>query len=288
MATKMDYPKMLVGELKELCTKRGLSNKGRKEELVQRLSESEKDSKATEAETTPAQAAASPAKSKPGPKSTTSTATAPQGAPDTPKTSKPALAKANDAPKVTEKMPSATDTTSPEPAGAKAPAPPTAAGKETATTPTTTTGSDTKAPPTDFTTGLASTSAEEELERRKKRMAKFGPVDTTESDVSKALERQKRFGGSAGDAAGDDKAGLSRLDAALPERRKRGRGGEEGTDVAAGSLEDTGLKRRRGGGGRGRGGRDKSGSRAGGKAAGGVAEADRIAAEKRKARFAGK
>lgn len=307
MANKVDYAKMLVPELKELSTKRGLSNKGRKEDLIQRLVENEKAAGPVQSKSTPAAptsesaaakplpAASSPAKPKAAPpaaatspsKSASKPATAAsKSESNTGKTVKPAAASTT-----ADQKTATAETTSPEPANAKAPAPPTAAVKDKATTSSTEDKPGPESAPQDYSTGLPSTSVDEELERRKKRMAKFGPVDgaSTDTDANKALERQKRFGGGADAGAGNDKVGLSRLDQALPERRKRGRGAEDGTEDAGASFEDAGLKRRRGGGGgRGRGGREKQAPRPEGKKVGGLAEADRIAAEKRKARFASK
>jgi len=77
-------------------------------------------------------------------------------------------------------------------------------------------------PKVDYSRGLAKTTLDEEIEKRKKRAAKFGvPLDQDEE--LKKLERAKKFG---------ETAGPKGINEALPERpvgRKRGRdGGEEG------------------------------------------------------------
>ncbi|EPS43853.1 hypothetical protein H072_2111 [Dactylellina haptotyla CBS 200.50] len=69
-----------------------------------------------------------------------------------------------------------------------------------------------------FAAGLSSTDAESELEKRKKRAARFGmPVD----DSVKLMERAKRFGG----AADEDKT-IKALDSALGENRGKKRAPE--------------------------------------------------------------
>jgi SAP domain-containing ribonucleoprotein len=140
-----------------------------------------------------------------------------------------------------------------------------------------------KEPAPDYSKGLAATNLEEEIEKRKKRAAKFG-MKVEDDEGLKKLERAKKFGES-----GPPKG----LDEALPERsRKRGR---EGGD-------DAGDNKRRGGGrsgGRGgRGGRDNRENRGRGdreprkeqgtsKGNGGwMSEKDKAAAEARKAKWA--
>ena len=93
-------------------------------------------------------------------------------------------------------------------------------------------------PPTDFTSGIATSTIDEELEKRKKRAARFGLQESTE-DAAKALERAKRFGtGSEG-----DKAAVKGLDEALPERIKRGRGTKRGRDEKDGGGDGGGKRR---------------------------------------------
>ncbi|KAI4217035.1 MAG: hypothetical protein LQ351_000343 [Letrouitia transgressa] len=136
-------------------------------------------------------------------------------------------------------------------------------------------------PPADFSAHLPSTSIEDELEKRKKRAARWGTVvssaesDTAQAaseDAIKALERAKKFGtvdGSKGPVKG--------LDEALPERsRKRGRGGDDGHE-----RERGGKNRRVNQGGK------KAGSEAKAEKGADAAqrEKDRLAAEARKKRW---
>ncbi|KAI4280489.1 MAG: hypothetical protein L6R35_005876 [Caloplaca aegaea] len=83
-------------------------------------------------------------------------------------------------------------------------------------------------PPTDYTANIPQTSLDDEIEKRKKRAARFGIVtDGAEKDSAKAmsikaLERAKKFG-----TADASKPAVKGLDEALPERKKRGRGADE-------------------------------------------------------------
>ncbi|CAD0094101.1 unnamed protein product [Aureobasidium vineae] len=69
-------------------------------------------------------------------------------------------------------------------------------------------------PAVDFTSGLAKTTLDQEIEKRKARAKKFG-MNEDEDEALKALERAKRFGNT-------DMPG--KLNEALPERRERKRG----------------------------------------------------------------
>ena len=137
--------------------------------------------------------------------------------------------------------------------------------------------------PVDFSIGLAKTTLDEEIEKRKARAKKFGveSTDPLAEEALKRLERAKKFGET------EVPQGLNQ---ALPDRRpKRGRDdGDERGD----------FKRRGGRGGRfgrgfGRGGNRRQGpsreneqtNGAGGRSTG-LSEKDRAAAEARKARFA--
>jgi SAP domain-containing ribonucleoprotein len=141
-----------------------------------------------------------------------------------------------------------------------------------------------KEPPPDYTRGLAASSIDEEIEKRKKRAAKFG-LKIEDDEGLKRLERAKKFG-----EVGPPKG----LDEALPEKtRKRGRDADD--------QGGRGRKERRGdrfGGRRGRGGdrngdrrRDDRNTRGEDKnrpANGGpswMSEADRRKAEERKKKF---
>ncbi|KAJ4409606.1 hypothetical protein N0V91_002527 [Didymella pomorum] len=142
---------------------------------------------------------------------------------------------------------------------------------------------ETKEPAPSYAQGLAATSIDEEIERRKKRALKFG-TKIEDDEGLKKLERMKKFG---------EKGQVQGLDEALPEReRKRGR--EDKDDAGANKRRDGG---RPGRGGRGGGGRrdnrnersrrdSRSPRRERAPANVTYSESDRKAAEARKARFA--
>ena len=273
-----DYKSKKVADLTELLKSRSLPHSGKKDELIQRLEKYD------------AEQAAKPS---------TTTAAAADGAEDeidweddAAATDNPASAAAIAAGglvqppnptavpnQVVDTDPSKTDDLTVDP-----PAPETTTD---ATNPATT--SETKetsaeaAPKVDYTTGLASTTLDSELEKRKKRAARFG-IQETDAEALKALERAKKFG--TGDAG--DKAAVKGLDEALPERsRKRGRGGEdEGNNPRDGKRSRNRGPRDERGGGRGK-GRERSGTPKEGakKGASGYSEADRAKAEERRKRF---
>ena len=138
-------------------------------------------------------------------------------------------------------------------------------------------------PAPSYAQGLAATSIDEEIERRKKRALKFG-TKIEDDEGLKKLERMKKFG---------EKGQVKGLDEALPEReRKRGR--EDKDDAGANKRRDGG---RPGRGGRGGGRRDDRNERSRrdsrsprrervAQASTSYSETDKKAAEARKARFA--
>ncbi|KAG8623927.1 hypothetical protein KVT40_008903 [Elsinoe batatas] len=130
-------------------------------------------------------------------------------------------------------------------------------------------------PAKDFTAGIATSTVDEEIERRKARARKFG-IDESADETLKALERAKKFGTSELN---------DKLNQALPEKRERKRGREP---------EEAGDSRKRGrpgmrGGRRGSGRPNGEGRPAPRNTNGGpnwMSEADRAKAEARKAKFA--
>lgn len=139
-----------------------------------------------------------------------------------------------------------------------------------------------KEPAPSYAQGLAATSIDEEIERRKKRALKFG-TKVEDDEGLKKLERMKKFG---------EKGQVQGLDEALPEREKK-RGREDKDDAGANKRRDGG---RPGRGGRAQGGRrddrnersrrdSRSPRRERVPATASYSEADRKAAEARKARF---
>ena len=97
-------------------------------------------------------------------------------------------------------------------------------------------------PPTDFTSGLSSTSLDEEIAKRKKRAARFD-LKEDDDEALKSLERAKKFGTGTGTA--EDKAAVRGLDEALPERAKRERGVKRGREETKDVRNDS--KRRESG-----------------------------------------
>lgn len=92
--------------------------------------------------------------------------------------------------------------------------------------------------PVDFSSGLAKTTLDQEIEKRKARAKKFG-LDESTDETLKELERAKKFG--ASDMPG-------KLNEALPERREKKRGREAGEEAA--DVRKRGRADRPGRGGR--------------------------------------
>jgi SAP domain-containing ribonucleoprotein len=274
-----EYGKMKNAELEALLKERGLPHSGKKAELVARLQD---DDKAKESES-----AGAPSQAKP--KSTSAEdeidwdddATAPEA-------SKSAQAKSEiptEAPKSTTTSKSKVTAGSQPLATSVEPAPPAPAkpeDKEDGDAQPVTEEKPKEKTPVDFSMGLANTTLDEEIEKRKARAKKFGleEIDPLAEDALKSLERAKKFGESGGPRG---------LNEALPDRSyKRGR--DDGDDRGD-------FKRR---GGRGRGGRrfgggdrrrqqargEQSQSNGADGRTSWMTEKDRAAAEARKARFA--
>jgi SAP domain-containing ribonucleoprotein len=140
-----------------------------------------------------------------------------------------------------------------------------------------------KEPAPNYAQGLAATSIDDEIERRKKRALKFG-TKIEDDEGLKKLERMKKFG---------EKGQVQGLDEALPERTQK-RGREDKDDAGANKRRDGG---RPGRGGRGNGRRDNRNERSrrdsrsprreqAPRTNAGYNEKDKAAAEARKARFA--
>lgn len=140
-------------------------------------------------------------------------------------------------------------------------------------------------PAVDFTSGLAKTTLDQEIEKRKARAKKFG-LNEDEDEALKALERAKRFGNT-------EMPG--KLNEALPERRERKRGAPADGEQQGASKKRENNDSKRGGRRDGRrGGGAQTQAKAPAPAAAAPAkkekpqlsEADRAKAEARKARFA--
>lgn len=151
-----------------------------------------------------------------------------------------------------------------------------------------------------YALNLPSSEVDAEMAKRKARAERFGTGNAAangegtkdaDNEEEKALERAKRFG--TGQTA------MGKLDEALPTERERGLRKRGRTDEDS-TLDDAGLRkgfgghgRGRGGRFRGRGGRDNSRRRQGDRPTGVVkaagafsSEADRLAADARKKKFA--
>ncbi|KAL8750118.1 MAG: hypothetical protein Q9184_006540 [Pyrenodesmia sp. 2 TL-2023] len=306
MAT--EYSKKTVSDLQEILKGRSLSHTGKKAELIARLQQADKDAAATpkpaasdipaedeidwdddavapEISTTAASTLDVPAKSATTPAAAATIAAGGQGQAANP------TAVPNQIP---TDEPFKPDDITVKAGGKTIPEVSTAIEEKDADENSKTAEEPAK-PPTDYTANIPVTSLEEEIEKRKRRAARFGIVtDGTEKDTAKAasedavkaLERAKKFG-----TADASKPVVKGLDEALPERKKRGRGGED----------DGGRGNKRSRGGR-RNGTSERRSRSRGKptdrkaaASNGNAksteakaaqkEKDRLAAEKRSERF---
>ncbi|KAF3941651.1 hypothetical protein ABW19_dt0203350 [Dactylella cylindrospora] len=204
-----EYSKLKVTELKELLSQRELPTTGKKEELISRLNA---DDAAKAVET--ANGASEPA---------AETSTVAPAAPTlvdkevkdiTAPPAAPAEAPIAEAPVQGEKKKFTFKRLADEfdaPTTSEAPSVPKVEEPKAAE------------PAESFSAGLATTDADSELEKRKKRAARFGvPV----SDSIKLMERAKRFGGeNSGESSSGDKA-LTALDSALGENRGKKRGPE--------------------------------------------------------------
>ncbi|KEF59977.1 uncharacterized protein A1O9_04825 [Exophiala aquamarina CBS 119918] len=254
----VDYAKKTVAELQEILKSRSLPHTGKKADLIARLNE---------ADTATEQAEVLPVADVPAPQEQTVSAPEPVAEPEF------------QAEAVTTETAAATTQA------------------DTAASPSANTDT-ALATSASYALNLPTSEVDAEMAKRKARAERFGTenaatngVDDADSEAQRALERAKRFG--TGQTA------MGKLDEALPTERgrglrKRGRPDEDSP------LDDAGLRRGFGGHGRGRGGRfrgrgprDNSRRRQGDRPTGVVkasaaftSDADRLAAEARKKKFA--
>jgi SAP domain-containing ribonucleoprotein len=261
-----EYAKKKNDELQTLCKERGLPHNGKKADLVKRLEDHDAQSTTAAPETgkaapaedeidwdeEPATETAKAATSEPN-----ATAIAAGGLGQPPNPQAVPNQQVGEDPTVPDK------TVGAAPAAPKIDDAPT--GTEAAGEPRKT--------PEDFTLGLQERTLDEEIAKRKKRAEKFG-IDPSSDETLKQLERAKRFGTT-------NVPGL--LNQALPQRAEK-----EKKRVAEGVQED-GVRKRsrvRPGAGSKQGSERKEKSAANGRPGSWMTEADKHAAEKRKARFA--
>ena len=262
MAT--DYSKKKNAELEELLKARALPHTGKKAELIARLQQSDKDAAAApvasttskpssttipaedeidwdddavipEIATTNASSLEVPAKSATTPAAAAAIAAGGKGQATNP-TAVPNQIPTNEPFKpddITVKAPGETAKETP------------AATEGKPTTGTAEATEETAKPKTDYTANLPVTSLDDEIEKRKKRAARFGIVTNgaekdsakvAADDAVKALERAKKFG-----TVDDTKPAVKGIDEALPERKKRGRAGDD--DGGRGGKRSRGGRR---------------------------------------------
>lgn len=254
-----DYSKKKVDELQALLKERNLPHTGKKAELISRIEEDDKkknnedeidwDDDTADATTAPAAVEAAPTAEE--------TETGVDG----------------NNPQAVPNQEAAIDPSKTDDHAVKQPEEGAADTNGAATEP--------EAPKIDYTSGIAATDIDKELEARRKRMERFNikadDQDEAAIEAQKRLERQKKFGDEAPDT--------NKLDSALSERRqKRGReGGDDRGDFKRGRGRGRfrgGPRRGGGGGGDRRGPRPE---RAGGDSW--MSSDDRAKADARKARF---
>lgn len=286
-----EYTKMKNAELEALLKERNLPHTGKKADLIKRLQESDAPAAKTEDEIDwddePAAAAASKATTD---AAAVAIAAGGQGQPPNPQAVPNQQADID---------PSTTDDLTvikPAEGDASTAAPTTTETAADASAPSEAQPEEPAKPAVDFTSGLAKTTLDQEIEKRKARAKKFG-LNEDEDEALKALERAKRFGNT-------EMPG--KLNEALPERRERKRGAPADGEQQGASKKREGTENKRDNNDNGsnrRGGRRDGGRRGGGaqnqpkssapaasapakKEKPQMSEADRAKAEARKARFA--
>ncbi|KAK4940963.1 hypothetical protein LTR10_019007 [Elasticomyces elasticus] len=257
----VDYAKKTVAELQEILKSRSLSHTGKKAELIARLNEADEEAAQNEATKAP------PAEATSAPPAQVIESTAEP-------TAEPAAAApdASAAEHVETTDPAAAADTEPAPAASDS-----------------------------YALHLPTSEVDAELAKRKARAERFGTAnedvgaagtEDADTEAARALERAKRFG--TGQTA------MGKLDEALPSEFGRA-GRKRGRTEETSAMDDPALRRNFSGRGRGGGrggrfrgrGRDDSRRRTGERPTGVAkssnvfsSEADRLAAEARKQKFA--
>jgi SAP domain-containing ribonucleoprotein len=251
-----EYGKKKNDELQALCKERGLPHNGKKADLVKRLEDHD-------AQGTPAKPAVAEDEIDWDEEPAIETAKAATSEPNATAIAAGGLGQPQNPQAVPNQL-VGEDPTKPDNTVGAAPQ-----GTEAAAEPRKT--------PEDFTLGLQERTLDEEIAKRKKRAEKFG-LDPSTDETLKQLERAKRFGTTV-------MPGL--LNQALPQRA------EKEKKRASESTQDGGIRKRsrqRPGPGSRQGSerKEKPAANGNGKTGSGgwMTEADKQAAEKRKARFA--
>ena len=269
-----DYSKMKNADLEGLLKERGLPHSGKKADLVARLQEDDKKKASVavpeedeidwdlddtlpgdESKTTTTTAAPVAETKKEEPKAQAAKPTKPAVTTTVTTAATAKIANGNAAVKKTDKPV--------EPAAADVPA-------------------------KDYTAGLKETSAEDEIEKRRKRIKRFMDPNDPESvkkgeEELKKLERAEKF---------KEFEATAKVDSALPERKRKRDHDNEGGESRGGGFKRRGRRFGRGGGGGGGGDGQSNKTSAGmeSKESGAVpvwmSDADRAKAESRKQRFA--
>lgn len=279
-----DYAKMKNADLEALLKERSLPHTGKKADLVKRL----QDDDAQKAESkAPSTTTAAPDKNedeidwddepattdapKPANDATAAVAAAggqtetmnPQAVPNQVPAVDPA---ATD--DLTVKQPAqpseAASTTEPQPSTDAAPAAP-----------------EKEKTPVDFSMGLAKTTIDQEIEKRKARAKKFG-TDISNDETLKKLERAKKFGTTEVEGALNTTLGTSDGKGGRRDRKRAHAGGDDAGNPKKQHLSDAAARKPND---KARGGRAASPKKAAA-AVKGYTEADRAKAEARKAKFA--
>lgn len=260
-----EYAKKKNDELQTLCKERGLPHNGKKADLVKRLEDFDVQGDTTQ----PSKPAATEDEIDWDEEPATETAKAATSEPSATAIAAGGIGQPQN-PQSVPNQQVGEDPSKPDNSVGAAPAAPKTDGAPQGTE----AAAEPRKTPEDFTLGLQERTLDEEIAKRKKRAEKFG-IDPSSDETLKQLERAKRFGTT-------NVPGL--LNQALPERKEREK------KRAAEAPQDGGIRKRsrvRPGAGKRQGSERKEKPAANGGGAGSwMTEADKQAAEKRKARFA--
>lgn len=264
-----EYAKKKNDELQTLCKERGLPHNGKKADLVKRLEDHDASSKTDVAPSQPAAAAAVEDEIDWDEEPATETAKAATSEPSATAIAAGGIGQPPN-PQAVPNQQVGEDPTQPDTSVGAAPAAP----KTDDAPQGTEAAGEARKTPEDYSLGLQERTLDDEIAKRKKRAEKFG-LDPSQDETLKQLERAKRFGTT-------NVPGL--LNQALPERKER-----EKKRAADAPAQDGGIRKRsrvRPGAGKRQGSERKEKPAANGGTGGWMTEADKLAAEKRKARFA--